>query len=301
MGSTITTRRLASALGTNNGKVLYVLYEQTYESNVSPQVPSWGCIGLGYLPAAMKRIFGYASSCEGRMLKNPGGLLTPEGYLGTWMRQIAAPAPQTRTEVMLHSGTSYRAAMTQEAVPVAAGLLAGLGRQDLADTLLASKSLKLDLARDTDIILTLCTELKISPWTFVEDWMRPREDAGRDASLGYRPRAVRSTPPRLPRVMRHGEFDNCLAQAPDGAWRSAGQAYSIVGDHVASLWEQELATPGCYRASIKAVRSAYKVSSDTRNWTVPTRRTGQLRQTVSLLASVLLRLSSPERRFSRSR
>ena len=43
------------------------------------------------------------------------------------------------------------------------------------------------------------------------------------------------------------------------------------------------------------------VSSDIRNWTVPTWRTGQSRQTVSLLASVLLRLSSPERRFSRSR
>ncbi len=43
------------------------------------------------------------------------------------------------------------------------------------------------------------------------------------------------------------------------------------------------------------------LSSDTRNWTVPTWRTGQLPQTVSLLASALLRLSSPERRFSRSR
>ena len=42
MGSTVSTNKLAAAFKTNSGKTMYVLFEETYESNCYPRTPSWG-------------------------------------------------------------------------------------------------------------------------------------------------------------------------------------------------------------------------------------------------------------------
>ena len=108
MGSTITTRRVAAGVRTLPGRTLFVLFEESYSSNVTPHTPEWCCVGLGYLPAVMRHIFGLASSCEGGMLRRRDGRLTPEGYIATWLEQLANPLILHRTAVRIDAGDSFR-------------------------------------------------------------------------------------------------------------------------------------------------------------------------------------------------
>jgi hypothetical protein len=92
MGSTVSTGKLAAAFKTTSGTTIYALYEQTYESNCYPHTPSWGCILLGDISAALRGIFRSASSCEGGMLKGAGGRdISPEGYVAGWIKELANP------------------------------------------------------------------------------------------------------------------------------------------------------------------------------------------------------------------
>ena len=68
---------------------------------------------------------------------------------------------------------------------------------------------------------------------------RPRPGAGAVQPAGPAQGAARGTPDA------------------DGTWRAAGWPYAVVANHVRCLWRQELATPGCFRRSIGAVRTAY--------------------------------------------
>ena len=73
MGSTVSTGKQVAAFKATSGKVMYVLFEETYESNCYPRTPRWSSYMIGELPAVMRHIFRAASSCEGGMLKGAGG------------------------------------------------------------------------------------------------------------------------------------------------------------------------------------------------------------------------------------
>ena len=82
MGSTVSTNKLAAAFKTTSGKTMYVLFEETYESNCYPRTPRWGCLMMGEIANTMRGIFRSAGSCEGGMLKGAGGRdISPEGYI----------------------------------------------------------------------------------------------------------------------------------------------------------------------------------------------------------------------------
>ena len=91
MGATVSTGKLAAAFATAAGKIIYVLFEQTYEKNCHPHRPEWSCTFIGSIEMAMKWIFLSASSCEGGMLQNRSGQITPEGYIAGWLKELASP------------------------------------------------------------------------------------------------------------------------------------------------------------------------------------------------------------------
>jgi len=108
MGTTVTCQKAAAAFRSPAGTPMYVLFESTYSKNVRPHTPSWGCCYVGGIEGALKRIFSYAADCEGGLLQTPRGMTSPETYIRSWLRRLAAPAEMPDLAVSLTSGTEPR-------------------------------------------------------------------------------------------------------------------------------------------------------------------------------------------------
>ena len=256
MSSTITTARVAAAVRTDDGRTLYLLFEESYCSNVSPRTPSWCCMGIGCLPAIMERIFMLASSCEGGMLKNPSGRMTPEGYIGTWLKELSNPLTLHRTDVHLAVGDGWRAFIPEATLATALDLLTSAGRADRAHELRTSRNVTLSLKHDTDALLALQIGLQFEPWRFVTDTMRPAKSGQRDIALGYDPRPSPMPKLDIPHALKLNG-DVRLERTQDGEWECGGWEYSIVGQYVRDLWQGELTAPGHHRKRIVAFRNAF--------------------------------------------
>ena len=57
MGNTISTGKLIGAFNGTNGEAVYVMFEQTCESNVYPRRPKWNAQMIGCIQSVMRRIF----------------------------------------------------------------------------------------------------------------------------------------------------------------------------------------------------------------------------------------------------
>lgn len=255
MGSTITTGRVAAGVRTRQGRTLYVLFEESYSSNVTPHTPSWCCVGLGYLPAAMQRIFGLASSCEGGMLRRRGRPLTPEGYIATWLEQLANPLTIDHTTVRLDVGDSLYSAIPVARLDDAVSLLQQAGRSAEAAALREDRAVTFDLACDADVALALQGSLGIDPWRIVSTWAVAHRTGARDPALGYVAVGCHAPALEVPTALKLG-VDVRLLRGGDGTWRCGGWQYSIVAQHVENLWRAELAFPGHHRKRISAFRAA---------------------------------------------
>ena len=91
MGATISCNKKIGAFVCSNGDRIYIMFEQTYESNCHPHHPNWCAMQMGSLDNVMRGIFLNASACEGGMLKRPGGYVSPESYIGDWLDALANP------------------------------------------------------------------------------------------------------------------------------------------------------------------------------------------------------------------
>lgn len=254
MGSTITTRRVAAGVRTLEGRTLFVLFEESYSSNVTPHTPEWCCVGLGYLPNVMRRIFELASSCEGGMLRRRDGRLTPEGYIATWLEQLANPLVLHRTAVRLDAGDSYRSAIHVSKLDHAAGFLRDTGLPAQAAALREEKAVTFDLACDADVVLALQARVGIDPWRIVDAQAVAHRTGDRDRMLGYNPVPGRAPSPKVPTALKLGTDVRLLRDA-EGTWRCGGWQYSLVAQHVQGLWQAELTFPG-HRKRISAFRNA---------------------------------------------
>ena len=255
MGSTITTKRVAAAARTQQGRTLFVLFEESYSSNVTPHIPEWCCVGLGYLPAVLERIFGLASDCEGGMLRRRDGRLTPEGYIATWLEQLANPLVLHRTGASLEAGDSFTSAIHVSKLDEAVAFLREVGEHAQAAALRQDRLVRFDLVHDAEIVLGLQAHLGIDPWRIVGAHAVAHRTGDRDPALGYDP--VRGRPPSqdVPTALKLGT-DVRLLRDVEGTWRCAGWQYSLVARHVRTLWRAELACPGHHRKQISAFRNA---------------------------------------------
>ena len=255
MGSTITTKRVAAAARTLQGRTLFVLFEESYSSNVTPHTPEWCCVGLGYLPAVMQSIFELASDCEGGMLRRRDGRLTPEGYIATWLEQLANPLVLHRTGVSLEVGDSFMSAIHLSRLDDAVAFLAEAGDTAKAATLRQDMLVTFDLLNDAEIVLGLQSRLGIDPWRIVGAHAVAHRTGDRDPALGYDPVLGRAPSQDLPAALKLCA-DVRLLRDGEGTWRCAGWQYSLVARHVRTLWQSELAFPSHYRKQISALRNA---------------------------------------------
>lgn len=253
MSSTFTVGKLAAAVPIADGQAYYILFEQTYESNVSPRTPRWSCIYFGTVAGALRQIFGRASSAEGGMLRNRADNLTPESYVASWVKQLAAPVGYCTHGVQLCRGKSFYAPINDENADAARATLEAHDRPDLARKLDELASVELDVYRDAKLLAALVEDGGVSPWRLITGPGRALRIPSE--RLGYRPPPARNAEVTTP-AFRSVDGEHVLMQRSDGTWYQAGWQGRVVANYIADLWELELTEPGAYRRRIQAYRAA---------------------------------------------
>lgn len=254
MGATVSTGKLAAAFEASNGSKVYVLFEQTYEKNVRPHNPHWGCITFGPIETVMRAIFLGAGSCESGMLQGKGGrALTPEGYISGWLKELANPVEFQDRTITLQVSESMYAPIPKESFKDVADLLVSMGRNDVADALAGGETASLSLFDDTDLLGAIYSRV-LAPWRIIRSHETPLHGLRR-LDLGYAPVKPKNPSISIPSFLTACE-DLRLVKTEDGFWRSAGHADSATSSFIARSWEAELREPGSYKQRLKALREA---------------------------------------------
>lgn len=264
MSSTIVTNRLAAVFDHphNRGDHIWVLFEKVYESNVYPHTPRWCARSIGRIRETMQMIFMDASHCEGGMLRDRSGSITPETYIRRWLRALRHPVWMPEMTITLKR-EDLRNPFRQPDDPSDEALwedfcsrMRALGREDIPPAL-GGAEVTLSLYRDIELVLAIYgysheRKALLGPWRAFGGHWAP-EHAPK-ASIGYFPAGGEISSPLSPRAYRID--DHALVMLEDGKWRAAGWAYSAVGDYVRGLWETELHAPGSFEVLIPPYREA---------------------------------------------
>lgn len=283
MSSTIITAiRAAVVIAPQTGQQVFIgpaanlsviaLFEQAYESNVSPKTPHWSMNYVGDVRGAMEFILKSAGSCEGGMLRwHKERRTQPESCIRRWRRALAAPVRFAPANVHLRFGGSYMN-LPQSGAPIVRSILEKY--PGVADLSVEGSDVHVDMARPGawDAICELVSrsyETGALPWRLFQS-APPASDP--DVALGiHKPSAPRGDVTkrgkRMPQV-----FDLCslggpsvsvpevkgyrdhLAVYPDGEV-DVGWSYSLVGHFAASrVLRVELSDPGVAEPLIAAMR-----------------------------------------------
>lgn len=159
MGCTIVAARMVASLQTLKGQ-FYALFEQTYESNVFPKTPTWGCRYFGTIESCMSRIIHDAAATEGGILKETSGRVSPSAYIKHWRREFLWPMSLKTTIVRAKFGTGFRDLPLEKRSAVSA-LLEAHGLTTVDDTV------ELNLHQNPDTFQALIDEEKLSVWKFL--------------------------------------------------------------------------------------------------------------------------------------
>ncbi len=265
MGSTIVTNRCAAVFDNphNRGDHIWVLFEKCHESNVYPHTPRWSARAIGRTREALQMIFQDAACCEGGMLQDRSGQITPETYIRRWIRALRHPRqmPEVhitlkrkdlRNDFRLPGDPSDEAAWEDFCTR-----MRELGREDIPLALEGDSEVMFSLHQDIELVLAIYgygqqRRPLLGPWRALGGSWAPEGEP--KASIGYFPAGGEISSPVEPVAYRID--DNELVMVEDGKWRAAGWDYSVVGDYVKGLWEQELRAPGSYEVLIPPYRKA---------------------------------------------
>jgi hypothetical protein len=260
MGATVTVGKKVAAFKANNGKVGYVLFEETYEKNCYPHNPHWSCVGIGYLDDVMTRIFAMASSCEGGGLQGRGGYITPEGYISGWLNELAEPLEMPNFKNKVAFGSNFYATIPES---LRERVLKGLEEEGFNEQ---AKALCVDgfeatLHDDIDVLRAIYVKHRneLGPWRFISSSFAIAHYMPYCKELGYTPLKDKTYQTSVPKMFEvHTE--RLAVEQPDGVFRVDGASYWCTAMFIASYGLTELAHPGTFRKSIKAFRESVKIA-----------------------------------------
>ena len=267
MGSTIVTNRCAAVFDNprNRGDHIWVLFEKCYESNVYPHTPHWSARMIGRIRETMRMIFEDAACCEGGMLRDRSGAITPETYIRRWYRALRHPVEMPPMDIRVKR-EDFRSRFRMTSDPTDDERWAEFsvrmrehGRDDIPLALDADGEVVLSLHEDIELVLAIYgygdgRRGLLAPWkAFGGEWAPERSAK---STIGYFPPGGQIPSPVIPRAYRID--DNALVMLEDGVWLAAGWAYSAIGEYVRGLWETELHAPGSYEVLIPPFREAIR-------------------------------------------
>ncbi|MDP4032817.1 MAG: hypothetical protein Q8P60_08210 [Pseudorhodobacter sp.] len=258
MGSTVSTGKMAAAFKATSGKTMFVLFEETYESNCYPRTPHWGCYMIGELPAVMRQIFRSAACCEGGTLKGAGGRdITPEHYVSGWLKELENPVEFADRKFDLYAVNNYMAPIPTENFAWAKAAMVNVGREADAVKLESGEHLIVSLYDDAELLAAIYDGIHFGANRIIKSASAPLHSP-RNPSLGYAPAKSKVVSMDTPRFMRVSEGHSHIAkQDANGDWRGDA-SHCFMNSFITNLWKSELAEPLTYRGKMKAMREAIK-------------------------------------------
>ena len=249
MGSTIELRQRAGAIVAANGTIFYGLFSETYESNVYPKTPHWGCMYFGDAAGCMRRIIQIAAATEGGMLKGPKGNMTPTSYLNRWRKALAEPFALTLNRVSSTVGEGFRKIDPKHHD----AMVTLLGKH--GQSLSSDGAFEIDLVEKPALLQEILEQLNVGAWRFI-DGLRCSNDVIDWA--GYRPVQCASDDLDVKVFYAQqtvNEERNHWVVLPNGKVEFFGWAYSTIDYLIREYATQsELAQPGSAESMIRKVR-----------------------------------------------
>lgn len=167
MGSTVSCAKKVGAMRAADGRILYALFEETYEKNCHPHRPRWSCVAFGLYEEVLAFVFSGADAAASGCLQNRGGWMSPESYIRAWLREFQVPVQLHDAQIRLQLSNRKYPIYEVEcgAAPLMIDALLSVGRSDLARQLELGSSLELQLYRDlTAVRALLFRPGSVNPW-----------------------------------------------------------------------------------------------------------------------------------------
>lgn len=252
MGSTYSVQKQAAAIVAPNGSIYFALFEQTYESNVFPQRPTWCAIYFGTAEACMDRIISHATACEGGMLKEKGGDATPSAYIKHWREAMADPVSLRRGVVSAEFGKGIYTLDDDKRSAIDA-ILAKHGHPGVIDNKVSIK------VGEQPELLQAIIDARTPAWKFID-----RSDVIHESAkdwAAYSPSLCSGAVPELDvfYIQEKPNYDREHWVRLDGQMVSMGWSYSIIGHLIDRFGKPaEKTNPGSVESVIKAIRARVK-------------------------------------------
>lgn len=251
MGSTVTTGKRVFAMQIPEGKIGYVLCEQTYEKNCHPHTPHWSCMKIGYIEDVMKWIFLAGGACSGGMLQGRNGYLTPEGYIKGWMQELANPYEMPNWELHLRlSESPWRGEFLMSHKEDLRVVMQEKGWSDIFEAIEAG-GYKVCLADAFDMLAYLlnCGKGLAHSWSVINTLPH----GAPCQSLGYSPAKVKAPPLLHPVLFRNGEDFYQHVHADE--FKVVGWEYQLIEHFVCEYATREMQYPGSYWSAIREYKA----------------------------------------------
>jgi hypothetical protein len=255
MGATVITGKRASAFHKADGELVYVLFERTYEKNVTPHSDHWSAVSFGSPEAVLRRIFSHAGACCGGMLQSRSGDIKPENFIEAWKRELAHPVPIANTQITLKISKSFSAAIPAEKAEAVRLAMIRMGFEKQFEEI-EKGGLIVSLHADADLLLALYGEGQLlSPWRIF--------DAGDCRTVPFDvpiPKAAKDPLAEMPQVRCLAvDSSNRLVSTGADSWRESGWAYSALQHFVTDVaYVRELEFPGFAAKAIPIVRDVLR-------------------------------------------
>lgn len=248
MGATIVKDKFAAQYCDRFGKSYFVLYEETYESNVYPQIPRWGASAFGEIADVMEFIFMVAACANDGLTRGPHGSLTASGVIKSWLQELKNPRILGEVEIVLKVGSN----LDRTDLPAILDRLKGIGRQDLVDAIEQQKWPTINSMDDAKVIKALYGHTRdlMGVW---RAFTSVPLSAYRDEAGGYNP------PIKKEKWIPSGTYaklpNDYLLCSQDGKhWKLSNSRSGVEMQQICELYALELRSPGSYLAAIKQIK-----------------------------------------------
>jgi len=259
MGATVTTGKLAAALVSGRGTIIYVLFEESYEKNCHPHTPDWCCIAIGEYADVMHRVFGSASSCQGGMLQSRQGNIKPENYIEDWRRKLANPVRMNDVSIRLRVGDQFDSPVLQRHLEQVKIACHKTNRADLYEDI-ESGTATVSLYEDIELILAIYGYNKgfTQPWRVLS-----YGSASSTLEPGLAPQPTYGALLPLDAAVYRIDQNYLLRRYGDLPWGNCDWAYAVIGDFIRSIaYAREMQCSGSSKKLIAEFRNLCDAAKD---------------------------------------
>lgn len=261
MGATYSSASAAGAFTTKRGNQLVFMWEELCESNVHPQVPTWNLVFVGDANGAMDRVFRAAASADGGSLRGARGRdISPEGYIGRWMKEFSQPRDMCGVvehyNFELSMGKGHYDPINigefeSKSYPkpdVIFDTITEYGLPDVVERIKRGENVSLSLFEHGELMVML-NKMGVYIWRMMRlsypvGWASP------ELKLKFEP--TNEPAPSYPMAMRIGEVDFVLK---DGVYRYDNNVFY---NAIKTYSQHEINFPGSYKRFIKGLREHVK-------------------------------------------